>query len=254
MSTNRWKLTFEFDGSDFYGWQAQPDVRTVEDEIEKAFSTLYQQSIDIVGQGRTDAGVHAFGQVAHANLPDTYDRRRLLHAMKGLLPRDVALLNAEQTQEDFHARFDAISRAYTYKIVKRPSPLNRNRAWYVYSAIDSTKLKECAKLVHGEHDFINFCIPPDEKEMTTICTITESGWMLDQHRLTYTIAGNRFLRHMVRRLVGTMVRVSEGKLSTDNFKQLLSAEKIQAKGHSAPACGLYLKKVSYESPGKLDEQ
>lgn len=246
MSTNRWKLTFEFDGSDFYGWQAQPDVRTVEDEIEKAFSTLYQQPIDIVGQGRTDAGVHATGQVAHVDLPDKYDRRRLFHAMKGLLPRDVALLNAEQTRDDFHARFDAVSRSYDYQIVTRPSPLNRNRAWYVYSAIDRAKLKECAKLVLGEHDFINFCIPPDEKEMTTICSISESRWKVDQHQMTYTITGSRFMRHMVRRLVGTMVRVSEEKLSINDFKHLLSAEKTQAKGHSAPACGLYLKEVSYK--------
>ena len=241
----RYKLTFEYDGTHFSGWQKQPDARTVEGVIEKAFSTLYQQEIDIVGQGRTDAGVHARGQTAHVDLPHRYDEYKILHAMKGLLPRDVALLKIEESHPGFHARFDAVSRRYRYRIISRPSPLQRNYSWYVYSNLDEELLSQFAELILGEHDFINFCIPADDEFMTSICTITDSRWVKEEGTLIYEITGNRFLRHMVRRLVGTMVNVSEGKLTTAEFVALLQGEKSDTKGHSAPAKGLILEEVVY---------
>jgi len=241
----RYKLTFEYDGTDFKGWQKQPDVRTVEGVIEKAFSTLYQLEIDIVGQGRTDSGVHAARQIAHAELPELYDTGRILHAMKGLLPKDVALLHIEPVPPGFHARFDAISRSYRYQIMTLPSPLMRHYSWYIYSELDEKKLHQCAKMVEGEHDFINFCIPSGDEFMTTICTITESRWEKEGEMLVYNITGNRFLRHMVRRLVGTMINVSGGKLTTAEFEELLRGNKTDTKGHTAPAKGLMLEEVEY---------
>ncbi len=241
----RYNLTFEYDGREFSGWQKQPDARTVEGVIEKAFSTLYQQEIDIVGQGRTDAGVHALGQTAHAELPDLYDTGRILHAMKGLLPDDAALLNIEPVPPGFHARFDAVSRSYWYQIMTRPSPLMRHYSWYVYSELDEKKLHQCAKMVEGEHDFVNFCIPSGDEFMTTICTITESRWEKEGEILVYNITGNRFLRHMVRRLVGTMIKVAEGSLFVSEFQELLHQEEATQKGHTAPAHGLFLENVNY---------
>lgn len=241
----RYKLTFEYDGSHFSGWQKQPDARTVEGVIEKAFSTLYQQEIDVVGQGRTDAGVHARGQTAHVDLPTHYDKDKVLHAMKGLLPEDVALLQIEESHPGFHARFDAVSRRYRYRIINRPSPLQRHYSWYVFSNLDDKILNQCVDLILGEHDFVNFCIPADDEFMTTLCTISESRWIQERDALIYEITGNRFLRHLVRRLVGTMVNVSGGKLKIDEFETLLRGEKTKTKGHTAPAKGLILEQVEY---------
>jgi tRNA pseudouridine38-40 synthase len=245
----RYKLTFEYDGTHFSGWQKQPDARTVEGVIEKAFATLYQQEIDIVGQGRTDAGVHARGQTAHVDLPSRYDEDKILHAMKGLLPADVALLKIEKTHPGFHARFDANSRRYRYMIISRPSPLQRNYSWYVFSNLDEELLNQCADLILGEHDFINFCIPADDEFMTTLCTISESRWIPQGDILIYEITGNRFLRHLVRRLVGTMVNVSDGKLTIEEFEALLRGKNTDTKGHTAPAKGLILEQVVYQ--GKI---
>jgi tRNA pseudouridine38-40 synthase len=241
----RFKLTFEYDGTGFSGWQIQPDTRTVEGVVEQAFTTLYQQNIDLIGQGRTDAGVHAREQVAHSDLPETFSADRVLHAMKGLLPDDVALTGMEQVSANFHARFNAVTREYEYRIHTVPSPLNRHYSWYVPGRPDTGILHECAKLFLGEHDFRNFCIPPDQEEMTTICTIKRSTWQINDTVLLYTIEGNRFLRHMVRRMAGSMIETARGKLTPDDLKQLLTGPEIEKKAHSAPPHGLILSKVSY---------
>lgn len=243
----RYKLTFEFDGTDFSGWQIQPDARTVEGVIESAFTTLYQVPIDVTGQGRTDAGVHALCQIAHVDLPDTYTIQRVMHALKGLLPEDVSLKKMEPTPPDFHARFDAVSREYLYRITTIPSPLNRRFAWYVYTPLDFDKLQQCAGLVLGEHDFLNFCIPPDEKKMTTICTITKSEWKNRGNKLEYCIEGNRFLRHMVRRLVGLMTDIASGKKEKEEMEELLKASKVKQKAPAAPPHGLHLSGVNYNN-------
>lgn len=243
--SSRYKLTFEYDGTDFNGWQKQPEGRTVQGVIEQALSTFYQQKVRLVGQGRTDAGVHARAQVAHSDLPSSYSISRLHRALSGLLPKDVALIEAQRVDEDFHARFHAKSREYQYLVLEKPSPLMRNFSWVACKPISVDLLRECAELIIGEHDFINFCIPPDEKDMTTICSINKSRWEKSDHKLIYEIEGNRFLRHLVRRLVGTMIRVSDGTLSMERFHELLSGEETDRKGHAAPAKGLTLTKVNY---------
>jgi tRNA pseudouridine38-40 synthase len=174
--TNRYKLIFEYDGTNFSGWQKQPEGRTVQGVIENALATLYQEEITIKGQGRTDSGVHARAQVAHTDLPALYSISRLYRALIGLLPKDVALIEAKKIDDNFHARFHAKSRQYEYLVLERPSPLLRNFSWYVFKPISFELLAECAEEILGEHDFINFCIPPDEPEMTTICTINKSSW------------------------------------------------------------------------------
>ncbi|MCC5942002.1 MAG: tRNA pseudouridine(38-40) synthase TruA [Balneolaceae bacterium] len=241
----RYKLTFEYDGTHFSGWQKQPDVRTVEGEVEKAFSILYQQDVDLIGQGRTDAGVHARGQVAHADLPDRYPPLRIIHAMKGLLPEDVALLSAEIVADDFHARFDATSRMYSFTVATRPSPLRRHTAWQIHKKPDSKLLQTFAKKIEGEHDFINFCIPQDDEFGTTICTISQSNWEINGDERIYRIEGSRFLRHMVRRLVGSMVQVATGELGEEEFDALLSGKQTVQKAHTAPSHGLVLELVNY---------
>lgn len=242
---DRWKLVFEYDGVDFSGWQKQPDTRTVEEEIERAFSTLYQEEIDIIGQGRTDAGVHARGQVAHADLPSKYTSNRIIHAMRGLLPKDVALLSAEKTPADFHARFNATQRSYSYNVVDHLSPLLRDRAWCCGYSLDEDLLHTMAEKVKQNREFVNFCIPEPDQKLTTECTITESLWETEDDRFIYRITANRFLRHMVRRLVGSMVQVAAGRQTPESFQDLLEGKPVDQKGHSAPPHGLYLEKVNY---------
>lgn len=242
---NRYKLTFEFDGTDFNGWQKQPEGRTVEGVIEKALSVFYQKEIDIVGQGRTDSGVHAKAQVAHADLSPSYSISRLHRALRGLLPKDVALIEAKKVDDDFHARFHAKSREYQYVVLDKPSPLLRYYSWQTFKPISFDLLTKCAHVIQGKHNFINFCIPPDEPEMTTICTITKSSWEKEGKKLVYKIEGNRFLRHLVRRLVGTMVHVADGRIPLQQFHELLSGKETDRKGHAAPAKGLTLINVRY---------
>lgn len=246
MSITRWKLTFEFDGTDFKGWQRQkPGTRTVQGVIEDSFFSLYQKNIAIAGQGRTDSGVHALQQTAHADLPDTFEHDRILRAINSILPGDVALLSAVKTDFNFHARFNAIARRYQYRIITRQSPLQRHYAWYVPGDIEEEKLHYCADLIMGENDFINFCKPPQDKYLTTLCTIKTSRWKKLDQGFVFEIEGNRFLRHLVRRLVGTMVQVSQHEISTQEFEDLLKPEEKEKKGHSAPPHGLVLKSVSY---------
>lgn len=242
----RYKLTFEYDGSLFHGWQKQPDVRTVEGEIESAFSTLFQRDIDIIGQGRTDAGVHAQKQVAHADLPSGIGIGKIDHAMRGLLPEDVSLFSIEEVHADFHARFDAVSRSYIYQIAVEPTPLYRHISWVQYGHPDVKVLDQCAEMICGHHDFIRFCIPSGDKYQTTECMITESRWDHERGFLVYRITGDRFLRQMVRRLVGTMVLVASEKGEVSEFKALLdNADEPKLKVFTAPAKGLVLEDVFY---------
>ncbi|MGM0458077.1 MAG: tRNA pseudouridine(38-40) synthase TruA [Bacteroidota bacterium] len=243
---SRWKLTFEYDGMKFSGWQKQPDTRTVEGEAEAAFSKLYQEPVNLVGQGRTDAGVHAKKQVAHADLPDRFSADRLIHAMRGMLPKDVSLLTIEKVHESFHARFDAVSRSYSYRVLNRHSPLLRNRVWCCGVQLDMIQLNRMAGAVLESQDFINFCIPDPAPQSTTNVTITESRWSTNEGVFHYHITGNRFLRHMVRRLTGEMVRVAALRQSEEGFIEMLKGAKTKRKGHAAPAHGLYLENVRYE--------
>lgn len=241
----RYKLNIEYDGTHFSGWQKQPGERTVEGEIENSLSVLYQEEIDIIGQGRTDAGVHAYRQIAHVDLPIKYRPKRVLHAMKGLLPEDISIFKIEKVSPGFHARFDALSRSYSYRITTNPSPIYRHISWYHYAEPDIENLQNCAELILGEHNFIQFCIPSGDSYQTTVCTISESEWSIDSGFFIYKITGNRFLRHMVRRLVGTMMQCATGNGSISTFEALLKSDEKNHHVFTAPAKGLILENVNY---------
>ena len=241
----RYQLIFEYDGTDFSGWQKQPVGRTVEGEIEKGFSQLFQFDVDIIGQGRTDAGVHAKAQVAHVDLPPAYSCEKIVHAMKGLLPDDIALHSIIPVSSDFHSRFDAVARRYQYNVSLRKSPLERRISWSVSREPDLKLLKKLAQIIVGSHNFVNFCVPSEDSYQTTICRVSESKWEVSENRLFYYIEGNRFLRHMVRRLVGGMMHAATGKSDQEVFLSLLKAEECNKKAFSAPSQGLILTKVIY---------
>ncbi|MFU8812915.1 MAG: tRNA pseudouridine(38-40) synthase TruA [Balneolaceae bacterium] len=241
----RWKLVLSYDGTRYNGWQRQPTGRTVEGEIERCLETLYQQPIDLIGQGRTDAGVHALHQVAHFDLPDTLSPDRFLNGLQSLLPDDIAMVGTEEVEETFHARFDAVSRSYIYSCTTARRPLQRHMEWYIPNQPDVLLLNRCAEAVLGRYDFINFCIPPEGEKATTICEIVQSEWVQEGESLTYHIEGNRFLRHLVRRLVGTMMQVATGALTLEEFTTRITGPEISQKGHAAPPHGLLLSGVRY---------
>lgn len=244
--TTRWKLILEFDGTDFLGWQRQREGRTVQGELERALSTFMGYPVEVTGQGRTDRGVHAERQVAHADIGEPVEKRRLLAAMRGLLPRDMAVIDAVKQDESFHARFSARSRIYRYRLVTRPSPLNRRMSWVILQPPEPDLLVSCAAWIRGTHDFTNFTRIGDSEPKHCLCTIARSEWIQDGACWTYTIEGNRFLRHMVRRLVGSMVHVALGKMSIDQFRELMEgSSSVESKGYSAPPEGLVLADVIY---------
>lgn len=240
----RFKLTIEFDGTHFSGWQIQPDARTVEQTLEDAFSQVLQQDVDLIGQGRTDSGVHARGQTAHVDLPDDADYEKLVYAVNGIIGDEIYINAIEKVEDDFHARFDALSREYVYTISRIPNPLERNYLWVIKSNPDLEVMNECAAMLSGEFDFAGFSkFNPDN--YTTLCEIHLSEFEDFGNKIQYRIRANRFLRNMVRRLVGTMVKVGEGKLSASDFRFLLENPKAEIQTYTAPSKGLILEKVLY---------
>ncbi|MAO64093.1 MAG: tRNA pseudouridine(38-40) synthase TruA [Balneola sp.] len=241
----RYKLTIEYDGTNFSGWQIQPNDVTVEGTLEKAFSTVLQQEIDLIGQGRTDAGVHARGQVAHVDLPEKTDLDKLLNGVNKIVGDEIEVTNIESVRDDFHARFDATSRQYEYTMTLRNIPIMNRYSWALYQPVDEGKLRECAAILKGEFDFDGFS-KFNEDNRTTLCDIHHSEFEFDGEVIRYRIRANRFLRNMVRRLVGTMAHVAQKKKSIEEFREILENPALKRPTQTAPAKGLVLEKVFYK--------
>ncbi len=240
----RYKITIEYDGTNFSGWQIQPDARTVEEEIEKALNTIFQTPVDIIGQGRTDAGVHAKRQIAHFDLPESIDLEKLQFGINGLTGNEIYIHTVEEVHSEFHARFDAISREYEYTLLKKASPLYERITWWPGRNVDYQVIHNCIQLLKGEFDFSGFS-KFNEENYTTICTVINSELIEDEEKLVVKIRANRFLRNMVRRLIGTMVEVGKGKLSVHDFKEKLQNPEADIQTFTAPAKGLVLSNVFY---------
>ena len=238
-----YKLTIEYDGTDFNGWQIQPNARTVEGDIEAALEQIFQQTIDVVGQGRTDAGVHAKNQTAHMLLNEEIKRKELRHKLNRMTKGDVAIKKIEQISDDFHSRFDASSRLYEYKLLIKPSPLNERYAYVLPRKLDIAKLMSAAGVFIGEHDFEGFSKKNDD-QLTSLCTVYESEFIMNNNEIVYRIRANRFLRNMVRRIVGAMIMVGEGKETPQDLEDVLNKRKIISI-KTAPAKGLTLMNVFY---------
>ena len=241
-----YKLTIQYDGNDFHGWQVQAKGRTVQGDIENALSVIYpDEKITLIGAGRTDAGVHALGQAANIKLPNKLSAEELQNALNGNLKRDVRIDNVDEVNDDFHARFSATAREYEYRLIKQYSPVTRNYTTPLKWEIDNKLLKECAELLLGEHDFTSFCKTTAEVE-NKICTVFSANWEETEEMHIFKIKANRFLQHMVRYLVGTMLEVARGWYTILDFNNLLKNENTNAVVVRAPAQGLYLKKVYYD--------
>ena len=240
------KLTIEYDGTDFHGWQVQAKGRTVQGDIQHALEKIYpDEKINLVGAGRTDAGVHAIALTANINLSSKLTSNQLKKALNGNLNKDVQINSVLEVENGFHARFSATAREYKYVLVKSFSPIYRNYSTTLRWGIDLKIINECADLLIGEHDFTAFCKANAEVE-NKICMIFFSQWQEYKDQFIFTIKANRFLQHMVRFLVGTMIEVGRGRYSVSDFKNLLNNISVKKSVVRAPAQGLFLKKVYYD--------
>ena len=246
MAAKNYKLNIQYDGTDFYGWQVQAVDRTVQGDIEKALGEIVpNQKITLIGSGRTDSGVHALNQIANIKLDTKMSADELTKALNSKLGRDVWISQCQEVNDDFHARFSAGKRDYRYNISFDYSPFSRNNSWWVRYSLDEDLLHKCASMVKGEKDFTTFCKATAEVN-NKICTIFKSNWKWCGEFLEYKISANRFLQHMVRFLVGTMVEVARGRISIEDFKLLLDNSHKSLMVFRAPAQGLFLVNVHYQ--------
>jgi len=242
------KLTLEYDGSNFVGWQSQMNGRSVQDEITKVLDQILQESVNLIGAGRTDSGVHARGQVANFRTNAGMGVSSMFSALNGILPDDIYVRSGEEVHEGFHARFDAIERVYRYFISVKPSAIGRQYRWFIKYDLDLEAMNSVARQIVGEHDFESFC--KYEAEVNHYrCMVTKSIWVKVQNELVYEVRANRFLHGMVRALVGTMVDVGRGFTPVSAFQDIMSAKDRRKAGMAALPQGLFLEEVVYPSPG-----
>lgn len=245
------RLVVEYDGTDFRGWQRQPGVRTVQGEIEEVLRAVLQEPVAIVGAGRTDAGVHAEGQVASFRTRSALPALRIQGALRGLLPADVTLKKAEDAPAGFHARRDAVARTYRYRIFRGASALERRRAWTLPGDLDVALLRGQAALLPGEHDFTPFAkAGAVQAAGDGVLRIRRARWTASGRRLSFTIEADRFLHRVVRNLVGAMVAAARGEADPEELGRLLENPGLRRRRPTAaPPEGLTLVRVAYPGGG-----
>ena len=244
MDRFRYKITIQYDGTRYHGWQIQKNHVTIQSEIEKGIKDFCSQKTSVYGSGRTDSGVHAIGQVAHFDLSEKIEPKIILNALNAKINNDIKIIYCEQVNNDFHARFSAKKRYYTYRLRTNEFLLDH---YFTYHSgpLDFKLLNKASQLVVGEHDFTSFS--KNNKKITNRrCIIYDSIWKETGSVLNYHIAGNRFLHHMVRYLVGTMIEIAKNKFSLKSFEELISFPKEDVRIFKAPPEGLILEKVEYE--------
>lgn len=244
----RYLIRCSFDGSRFAGWQRQLNALTVQEEIQNALKLFLRQEVPIVGCGRTDAGVHASTFYFHMELESAVlEEDSIMYKLNQILPADIVLHEIER-RDGLHARFDAVSRSYTYFIHTSPSPFKHRYSFFYPSVrlIHPEKLNDVASMIMNYREFDTFCKTHSEVK-TTICDITRSSWELNGDELTYHITSNRFLRGMVRLIVGAMLNVASGKMPVGEVESALIQKRKTAPSWSVPAHGLFLTDVRYPS-------
>ena len=240
------RLRLEYDGTDFKGWQIQPEERTVQGVLETAITQITGEEVRVLAAGRTDTGVHALDQVVNFGYGGDRTPAEILRSLNGVLPPDVCVRAADLAPADFHARFDAKRRAYEYRLTTRRRAVGRPYAWWVRANLDIDAMNRASACLAGSHDFTSFCVAAEERDSRN-CTVTHCLWRATEpDSLVFDIEANRFVRSMVRSIVGTLVDVGRGVIEGSTVATILAAKDRPAARSSAPPTGLFLKRVDYE--------
>ena len=241
----RYFITFSYDGTAYHGWQIQPHSVSVQEEIQKVLSTLLRRPMEVVGAGRTDTGVHARKMFAHFDSEYELECPQLVYKLNKLLPRDIAVQQVERVADDMHARFSAKSRTYHYYVHLDKNPFLRSYSWQVYGNPDFELMNRAAAVLMEYMDFTSFSkVNTDTK--TNDCTITEAHWdRVGEEQWRFTITANRFLRNMVRAIVGTLMEVGRGRMTIEQLRQVIEAKDRCRAGDSVPGNALFLVDVKY---------
>lgn len=238
-------IIFSYDGAAYHGWQIQPNANTVQQELEKALELILRMPVSVMGAGRTDSGVNAAQMVAHADLPDNVSAGQLIYKLNRVLPSDIAVSEIRRVKDSAHARFDAVSRRYCYYVTTTKSPFGRRYSCRVPADIDFAAMNSAAKSLLEYTDFTSFSkLHTDVK--TNNCKITHAEWRrVDASHWVFEIEADRFLRNMVRAIVGTLLLVGRGKLDEEGFRRVIEKKERCAAGDSAVAEALFLAEVKY---------
>jgi tRNA pseudouridine38-40 synthase len=241
------KITIEYDGTAYHGWQRQTNDRTIQSEIEKALMTMTGDRITLTGSGRTDAGVHAFGQVANFSCNTSLDSGVFQKGLNSLLPEDIVITMCTQVSMKFHARYDVTSKSYHYRILNRhlPAAIFRQYAWHIPKKLELDAMAGSLRYIIGTHDFKAFEGTGSPRANTIRSVIHADLEKMDNGYLVFKIQGNGFLRFMVRNIVGTLLDVGLGKITPDDFNNILLSKDRNLAGVTAPAHGLFLMQVNY---------
>ncbi len=242
----RYFITLSYDGTRFHGWQVQPNGISVQGELQRALGLLLRQEVSVTGAGRTDTGVHASMMVAHFDLDKPLDDpAQLTYKLNRLLPQDIAVQRVEPVADDMHARFSATSRTYYYYIHTVKSPFLRHNSCELHYPLDFARMNEAAAMLTQYDDFGAFCKSHADVK-TTLCRVTRAEWVpVGDDQWRFEITANRFLRNMVRAVVGTLIDVGRGRLSLDGFRQVIEGRRRTEAGESMPGNALFLTHITY---------
>lgn len=240
----RYFIEIAYNGKNYFGWQRQPEQISVQQVLEETFSTLLRKEIKLTGAGRTDAGVHAKQLFAHFDFDEIEGFEEFIFRLNSFLPKDISVKNIFKVKEDVHARFDAVEREYEYIISVNKDPFSQDFAFQINNIPDVALMNQAAEILLTHKDFQ--CFSRSKTDVKTYnCTIMKAHWQTIDNRLIFTIAADRFLRNMVRAIVGTLLNVGYAKTTMEDFKAILNSKSREEAGASAPAHGLYLTKVIY---------
>jgi tRNA pseudouridine38-40 synthase len=242
----RYFLDLSYRGTQYHGWQIQANAHSVQQELQSALSVLLGQETACYGSGRTDTGVHATQQVAHFDIDVEIAPELVVYKLNKMLPKDISVQSVRPVLADAHARFDAFLRSYQYRLNKRKSPFIIDLSYYWPFPLDIATMNEAAVLLLGTHDFQAFSKVKTDVESFE-CDISKAIWSEDNDYFTFDVSANRFLRGMVRALVGTLMEVGQGRISAADFGKIIESKSRKSAGRAVPACGLFLTEVRYPS-------
>ena len=241
----RYFIKLAYNGTNYHGWQFQPNASSVQETMNKAVSTILNTEINLMGAGRTDTGVHAKEMYAHFDFKKSFEIESVIHKLNSFLPKDITVYDIIPVPAAAHTRFDAVKRTYEYHINTFKDPFLQEQSWYFHQHLDIDLMNQAAQLLFDHTDFQ--CFSKVNTDVNTFdCTVFEAHWSKENEKLIFTISANRFLRNMVRAIVGTLINIGLHKITLTDFDAIIKSKNRDKAGFSVPAHGLYLTKIEYD--------